>query len=178
MNIGKMTTIARPYVVAAFECAEAKKTLPAWSAMLTAAAQLTQDSNVQALLATPGISSADIADFYCAALSSCLDEEKTNFIRLLAENKRLAILPDIAQLFEEARAAREKTMNVEVRSAAPLDAQQQDKLAAALSKRLQQQVALQCTVDPELLGGVWVRAGDIVIDGSIRGKLDRLNEYI
>jgi F-type H+-transporting ATPase subunit delta len=178
MNSGKMTTIARPYVAAAFECAEAKNALPAWETMLNNAAQLTADAKVQALLATPGMTTEALGDFYCDLLATSLDTERTNFIRLLAENKRLSVLPDIAQLFQEARASREKTMKVEVWSAIPLDEAYQQKLITALTRRLQRQVTLQCEIDPALLGGVLVRAGDLVIDGSIRGKLNRLNEFI
>ena len=178
MDSGKMTTLARPYVAAAFEYALAKKDLPAWEAMLDAAASVTRDEQVQTLLETPGLSSNALADFYFDLLKSNLDAEKTNFLRLLADNNRLAVLPDIALLFKEARAAQEKTLTVEVVSAAPLDDDYKQKLIAALTERFQRQVELQCEVDKNLLGGVLVRAGDTVIDGSIRGKLNRLNEFI
>ncbi|MDR3478134.1 MAG: F0F1 ATP synthase subunit delta [Gammaproteobacteria bacterium] len=178
MNSGKMTTIARPYVAAAFEYALAKKALPAWEAMLLAAANLTIDPRVTVLLASPGVTTDQLGDFYCDILASYLDAEMTNFIRLLAENNRLSVLPDIAALFKEARAAQEKTMIVEVQSAAPLEEAYKQKLVTALTKRLQRQVELQCEIDPALLGGVLIRAGDTVIDGSIRGKLNRLNEFI
>ena len=178
MNSGKMTTIARPYVAAAFEYASANNALPAWELMLQAASEITHDPKVEALLTTPGITMDQLGDFYCGILASNLDAAQTNFIRLLAENNRLSMLPDILILFKEARAAEEKTMLVEVRSAAPLDAAYQQRLVTALTKRLQRQVELQCEVDPDLLGGVLVRAGDTVIDGSIRGKLNRLNEFI
>lgn len=178
MTSGKLTTIARPYVAAAFECALAKNALPAWETLLKAAATITEDSAAHVILATPGITSKQLADFYCDILMPYLDAERTNFIRLLAENNRLTVLPDIYALFKEARAAQEQTIVVQVQSAVPLEEAYKQKLVKALTKRLQRQVELQCEIDPSLLGGVLVRAGDTVIDGSIRGKLNRLNEFI
>ncbi len=177
MNSGQ-TTIARPYVAAAFEYALAKKGLSAWETVLHSAASIVQNESVAPLLQNPAITQQQIADLICELLAKNCDEAKKNFIHLLAENKRLAALPDIAKQFTEARAAQEKTLSVQVISAQGLDAAYQQKLVQALSKRLQRQVELQCEVDPTLLGGVLVRAGDLVIDGSVRGKLTRLVDFI
>jgi F-type H+-transporting ATPase subunit delta len=173
-----MTSVARPYVAAAFEYALAKNDLSAWESMLNSAAAITQNAAAAALLVNPKITKTQLAEFFCGILSASLNTERTNFIRLLAEKNRLSILPDIAELFKAARALQEKTMTVQVTSAVPLDNAYQQKLIQALTKRLQRQVELQTHVDPALLGGVMVRMNDTVIDGSIRGKLNRLIEFI
>ena len=172
------TTLARPYATAAFNMALQKKALAAWDAMLQSAALLVEDKRVCLLLSDPSVTKQKLADFSCSVLSSVLDTEKRNFIRLLAENNRLPILPDIATLFTAYRAAEEKTLTVQVMSAVALDESYKKKLAAALTKRWQKQVSLQCTVDLSLLGGIIVKAGDDVIDGSVHGKLNRLYESL
>lgn len=178
MMTGKMTTVARPYAVAAFEYALAKNALPAWEAMLEAGALVTQDSAAQQLLSNPVMTSEQLASLYCDVLARFLDAEKTNFIHILAENHRLAVLPGIAELFKLYRAEQEKTVAVEVTSAVELDQQYQQKLAEALTRRLQRKVTLHCHVDESVLGGAIISAGDTVIDGSVRGKLNRLVEFI
>jgi F-type H+-transporting ATPase subunit delta len=172
------TTIARPYAAAAFEYALAKHDLPAWETMLQAAAFITKDEALARLLSSPHVTSQQLADVYYEMLAANLDPEKTNFIRLLAENSRLTSLPAIYELFQAARAAQEKTLSVQVVSAVKLTDAYKEKLKQALTKRLQRQVQLDCEIDTSLLGGAVVRAGDTVIDGSIRGKLMRLNEFI
>jgi F-type H+-transporting ATPase subunit delta len=173
-----MTTIARPYATAAFEYALAHKDLPAWEMMLVSAASVTSNASVIQLLSSPKVTTQQIADLYCEVLASQLDAARKNYILLLAENERLFALPAIAIAFQLARAAQEKTMLVEVISAVKLEDDYQQKLVKALTVRLQRQVELQCKIDPSLLGGAIIRAGDTVIDGSIRGKLTRLNEFI
>lgn len=175
---GNITTIARPYAIAAFEYALQKNTLPAWEGMLRSAALLVEQKAIVTLLSSPEVSRKKIADLFCDILSTVLDTERQNFICLLAENNRLPVLPDIANLFANYRAEQEKKMTVQVVSAITLDETYKHKLAARLTKRLQRQVSLQCAIDPTLLGGVLVRAGDRVIDGSVRGKLNRLYESL
>lgn len=178
MDSGKLTTIARPYAAAAFEYALANKSLTQWERLLQSAATMTQDKALTKLLGSPDITPNKLADLYCSVLSKDLTQQQKNFILLLAENGRLQAIPAIALLFAEARAVHEKSILVEVTSATVLSADYQKKLVTALTKRLQRQVELQCSVDPSLLGGVIIRAGDTVIDGSIRGKLTRLNEFL
>jgi F-type H+-transporting ATPase subunit delta len=178
IDSGKMTTIARPYATAAFAVASAKKALPAWETFLQSAASITQDAAIQRLFVAPGSNQGSLVDLYCDLLKPQLDTEKTNFLRVLAENSRLTTLPEIARLFGEARTAAEKKITVTVTSAAALDKTYEARLVKALTQRLQREVELETAVDESLLGGVVVRAGDVVIDGSIRGKLLRLNEFI
>jgi len=178
MITGKMTTIARPYAVAAFEFARDKEALPAWESMLNAASLVTQDRAVQQLLTSPKVTSQQLANLYGDVLAKWLNSEMTNFIRLLADYDRLAVLPDIAGLFESYRAEQEKKLNIQVVSAVQLNDKYQQKLIDALTRRLQRQVMLECEIDPTLLGGAVITAGDIVIDGSVRGKLDRMVKFI
>lgn len=178
MKPTEMTTIARPYAIAAFEFALDKNAFAAWETMLDAAALLTQDQAVQQLLSSPNITSQQLESLYGDVLAKLLNTEMTNFIRLLAQNDRLSALPAIADLFKSYRAEQEKKLNVQVISAAKLDNQYQQKLVEALTKRLQRQVNLECEIDPTLLGGAVIVAGDTVIDGSVRGKLDRMVKFI
>lgn len=178
MSNGKLTTIARPYALAAFEVATAKKAVPAWDAMLQSAAVLVQNPLMQKLLGSPKATAPGLYALFCDILAKTLDTEKKNFLHLLADNKRLLALPDIAALFQAYRAAAEKTVTVEVTSAVPLEENYRSKLIKALHARLQRQIDLHCEVDPTLIGGAVIRAGDTVIDGSIRGKLARLIEFI
>jgi F-type H+-transporting ATPase subunit delta len=178
IDSGKMTTIARPYAAAAFEYAMAKKALPAWETFLQSAASITNDAALQEMFASPAVSKKALADLYCDVLKPQLDAHKTNFLLLLAANSLLSVLPEISNLFTRARVEAEKKITVTVTSAAPLDKKYEQKLIDALTKRLDREVDLHSEVDTNLLGGVIVRAGDIVIDGSIRGKLLRLNEFI
>ncbi len=179
MNTGSMTSIARPYALAAFEYALAKKELASWEKMLKTAATIVQNKLMTELLTSPKVTQNQIAEIFFDVLKSeQLDTEKKNFIRLLAVYKRLPVLPDIADLFSAYREAQEKMVTVEVFSAIPLDEVYRQKLSKALHARLKQQIDLQCKVDPALLGGVMVRVGDRVIDGTVRGKLTRLMDFI
>lgn len=171
---GNTITIARPYAIAAFEYAKEHNAIPAWEIMLDTAAIMTDDANLQQLLTTPNVTSKQISEVYCDILAKMLNPEMKNFIHLLAEYHRLAVLPEIAKLFKSYRQAAEKTVTVQVTSSTSLDADYKQKLAQALTKRLQRKVALECNVDPNLIGGAVITAGDTVIDGSVRGKLNRL----
>jgi len=173
-----MTSIARPYAKAAFEYALAKDDLLTWENVLKTASSLTKDKEVMRLLASSKVSSEQLANLFCEILAPVLDAQRKNFICLLAENKRLLALPAIAETFGQLRAQYEKTLSVQVTSAVPLDQSYQQKLVQALTKRLQRKVLLECSIDSHLLGGIKVSAGDLVFDGSVRGKLNRLSEFI
>lgn len=177
MMTRQLTTIARPYAQAAFEFASEKKTVAAWDSFLTAAASITRDANMQQLLLDPRITSAALANVYEDILTG-LDHEQKHFLQLLAKYNRLLALPEIAALFKAYCAAEERKMTVQVTSSVLLNDAYQRKLIDALSKRLQRHVTLECTVDPHLLGGAVITAGDLVIDGSIRSKLNRMIEFI
>jgi len=172
--VAERATIARPYAKAAFEFARDANAAAAWSRGLKTAAQIVADTRVAALTKSPQLSTADLVGLIAAVAGANLDAAMQNFVRILAENHRLLLLPEIAAHYEELRAAVENTVDVEVVSAVALNADQQAKLAQALSTRLKRKVRMQNSVDATLLGGAVVRAGDLVIDGSLQGRLERL----
>jgi F-type H+-transporting ATPase subunit delta len=167
-------TIARPYAKAAFETAQAKQQLAAWSKMLAAAAAGVSEPAVQILLGSPKLPKQQVAQIFIELVGQELGDSGANFIRLLAENRRLGLLPVIAQMFEQLRADAERTIEATVISASPLGEGERAALARALKKRLNRDVTLQCETDSRLIGGAVIRAGDLVIDGSVRSKLERL----
>jgi F-type H+-transporting ATPase subunit delta len=172
--VAERATIARPYAKAAFEYARDAKAFAQWSQGLKTAAEIVADPRVAALTKSPQCTTADLSTLLTDVAGARLDADMQNFVRVLAENHRLLLLPEIAAHYEVLRSAVENTVDVEVVSAVPLDAAQADKLTQALSTRLKRQVRMQTSVDSTLLGGAVVRAGDLVIDGSIKGRLERL----
>lgn len=178
MMTEKLTTLARPYALAAFEYALDNHDLAAWEMVLVDAANIVHDKNMLQLLDNPQISQPQLADIFCDVLAKKLDSGKKNFIKLLSEKGRLIALPEILALFNRYREDYEKTITVEITSAVKLDKTFQQKFIDALTRRLKRKVTLHCNVDESLLGGAIIRAGDRVIDGSIRGKLNRMIESI
>lgn len=176
--MAEKSTIARPYAKALFEHALGQKKLGAWSGALARLASVASDERVRKLLVSPHVTPAELADLFIAIGGEGMDEQGSNFVRTLAANRRLGFLPEIAAIFERLKAESENTVDVTVISAAPLDAEQQKKYAAALQKRLKREVRLHCEVDPTLLGGAILRADDLVIDGSLRGRLERLSAEV
>ncbi|MFL6604392.1 MAG: F0F1 ATP synthase subunit delta [Steroidobacteraceae bacterium] len=168
------TTIARPYAKAAFQEANARNQLGAWSKSLRTAASVVQDPRVQSLLGNPAVSNAELAKMILDLAGSQLEEQGRNFVQTLAENRRLAYLPEISALFDELKDEVEGMIDVTVTSAAPLVNGQREALSAALQRRLKRQVRLHTETDPSLIGGAVLRAGDLVIDGSVRSRLDRI----
>jgi F-type H+-transporting ATPase subunit delta len=172
--VAERATIARPYAKAAFEYARDAKAFAEWSQGLQMSAQIVSDPRVAALSKSPQWSAADLAAVVTDVAGEKLDAGLQNFVRVLAENHRLLLLPEIAAHYEELRSEVENTVDVEVVSAVPLSAEQTDKLSQALSTRLKRKVRMHTAVDAALLGGAVVRAGDLVIDGSLKGRLQRL----
>ena len=168
------STIARPYARAAFQNAKAANRLGDWSEALNTGAAVVQDSRVQNLIGNPRVTSAELAKLVIDLAGPKLNEQGRNFVQTLAENRRLAILPEIAQIFGELKDAAEGVVDVTVTSAAPLDDQQQRTLSDALTKRLKREIRLHCAVDPSLIGGAVLKAGDLVIDGSLISRLHRI----
>ena len=167
------STIARPYAKAAFEEARDRKRLGPWSQALRASAAVVSDPRVAALLGNPRVTPEELAAFIIDA-GPGLDEEGRNFVRTLADNRRLAVLPEISALFDELKSEAEGVIEVTVTSAAPLDEAERRKLAQALERRLGRTIRMQCATDPALIGGAVLRAGDWVLDGSLRARLDRI----
>jgi len=172
--VAERATIARPYAKAAFEAALPGRAFAQWSAGLTVAAEIVADPRVTALIKNPEVATADIAKFIIGVAATKLDARMQNFVRILAENHRLLLLPEILAHYEVMRADVENTVDVEVISAVKLDAAQADKLTGALTTRLKRRVNMRNSVDASLLGGAIIHAGDLVIDGSLKGRLQRL----
>lgn len=168
------TTIARPYAKAAFEEARSTNRLGAWSEALSTAAVVAQDPRILDLLGNPAVTDAELAKLVIDLAGPQLDELGQHFIQTLSENRRLAYLPEISALFDELKDEAEGVVDVTVTSAAPLEGAQQAALSSALQKRLNRQVRLHCQTDASLIGGAVLRAGDLVIDGSVRSRLDRI----
>ncbi|GAB0148004.1 F0F1 ATP synthase subunit delta [Marichromatium gracile] len=171
---GDITTIARPYAEAAFERAKETGQVEAWSDALGRLAAVAGDPQMVALIANPNVSRETIRDITLEVCGEDLPEEVANLLRLLADNARLAAVPEIARLFEVSRSADEGMRRVTVRSAFEIDEAQRAALATALSSRLGGQVELTVETDSALIGGLEIRAGDLVIDDTVRGKIDRL----
>jgi len=164
-------TLARPYARAAFAIARDEKDYAGWSQALAFAARVAADPRVAALLGDPRLSHAGAVTLLSPEAAN---ESVARFLTLLADNRRLALLPEIAGLYEELRAEAERVVKATVTSAAELPAGELDKIKAALRQRFGREVDVETAVDESLIGGAVIDAGDVVIDGSLKGKLERL----
>jgi F-type H+-transporting ATPase subunit delta len=171
-------TLARPYAEAVFRIAQEAGALKPWSDMLALAAAVAGDAQIARLAVDPRVSHARFIQLFLDICGTRLTKAGANFIRVLQENRRVQLLPEIAQLFEARRAAAESRIEAQLISAFPVSAEQTQRIAAALQKRLGRTVDLVTTVDPGLIGGIIIRAGDTVIDGSVRGKLRALASHL
>ncbi len=173
-----MTTIARPYAKAIFEHALAGKQLAAWSVLLHDLSQAVLQPDARRFIDNPATSASQQSKllFSVLAQQGTRGELKPmeNLIELLAQNKRLPLLPDISAQFDALRSEQEKTLTVAVHSFSTLTQAQQQQLIDSLSQRLQRRISLDVIIDKSLLGGAIIRAGDLIIDGSVRGKLNKL----
>jgi F-type H+-transporting ATPase subunit delta len=167
-------TIARPYARAAFEAAQEHGVLSAWSDALRMAATIVQDARVAQLLGNPRVTAKELADLLSGLGGGELATAWGEFTLMLAQNSRLAVLPEIATLFEALKDEAEGVVDVTVTAATTLDDKQRQTLITALSHRLKRRVRLRSEVDAALIGGAVVRAGDLVIDGSLRTRLERM----
>ncbi|RAW84106.1 F0F1 ATP synthase subunit delta [Photorhabdus laumondii] len=175
--MSEFATVARPYAKAAFDFAVEKQSLEQWQNMLVFTAEVTRNEQVGELL-SGSLASETLANTFIAICGEQVDEHAQNFIRVMAENGRLLALPEVLQQFIQLRASLESTVDVEVISATELREQQLAKISVAMEKRLSRKVKLNCKIDKSVIAGVVVRAGDLVIDGSIRGRLDRLTDVL
>jgi len=176
--MAELITLARPYAKAAFERAKAQQALAEWAEVLNAAGQVAADEATRQLLTDPGLAEQKKAEVILECTGQTVSEEQRNFLMILADNRRLALLPEIATLFNSFRAELERTIDINVSSAFELTAEQQQKLAEALSRKLDRNVQIEAAVDKSLIGGLVVRTGDLVIDASVRGKLTKLAESL
>ncbi len=168
------STVARPYAEAAFKLADEAAALAKWSEMLAALAQVAENERVRMAIADPNLSDAKVAGVFISILSGKLSGEAENFVRVLARNDRLSLLPEIRQQFEVLKNAREGVIEAEVQSAFELNEAQLKDLVERLEKKTGRKVRPHVSVDRELIGGVKIVLGDKVIDGSARAQLAAL----
>ena len=171
-------TIARPYALAAFEQAQQDGQVAEWSGMLECLEVIASDPTVKGLFANPKVDREAVSALIVDIAGDRLTTYGRNFLRLLGQNGRLGRLGAIRSIFEQEREALEGRGQVEVHSAYPLTPEQEERIGDAMSNRLGVSVSLSVRVDPDLIGGVVVRAGDLVIDASLRGRLDQLRQAL
>jgi F-type H+-transporting ATPase subunit delta len=171
-------TLARPYARAAFGIARDEAALAPWSQALGFAAQVAVDPRVAHLLGDPKLGNADAAALLSPADGRDAGASFARFLALLADNRRLALLPEIAGLYEQLRNEAERVVKATVTSATALPASELDGIKAALKRRFGREVEVETAIDPALIGGAVIDAGDVVIDGSLKGKLERLQSAL
>ena len=180
-------TIARPYARAAFELAKGAGELGRWSEALAAAALVLEDGQAVTFLDNPSFSPERRSEFLDglfgaagkeASLFSGADERGSNFMKLLLEYGRVSVMPEISQHFEALKAQVENAVDVTVTSASPLSDARMQQIVDALKTRLGREVRLEAEIDENLIGGAVIRAGDVVIDGSVRSRLEGLTNAL
>jgi F-type H+-transporting ATPase subunit delta len=172
--MAERATVARPYAKAAFAYAREAGRVAEWSGWLATARSVVASEEFQKLERSPGITTAELTKLVAGICGERLDDHGRALLALLAENGRLDYLPEIASRFELLEAEDQNVADVEIVSATALDDRQKERLAGALRNRLRRDVRLQCSVDPSLVGGAVVRSGDLLIDGSLKDRLERL----
>ena len=170
--------LARPYAVAAFKQADEEGRLGEWAGMLELLAAVARDPTASGLIANPRVDRARLVELFIDVCGERLSDTGRNFVKVVGQYGRFALLPDISERFAEERAAREGRNRVHVTSAFKLSKAQRAGIAAAMEKRLGSKVKLDCSVDDSLIGGVVIRAGDLVIDASLRGRLGQLAQTL
>lgn len=170
-------SLARPYARAAFELAQAHAALGEWAGKLAFAAEVATDPRVAALFGDPRLAEHDLIALVLPQ-GEADDSPFMRFVHVLADNGRLPVLPEIGALFEELKQEAERTLTVNVRSATPIDAGEVAKLKDALKRRFGRDIELHQSIDSDVLGGAIIDAGDVVIDGSVRGRLARLGQAL
>jgi len=176
--VAELRTIARPYAQALFELAQAGDNLASWSQALSSLAVIVKNPDVASLIGNPGVASEALADAVIGIAGDNMDKQGANLVRLLSHNDRLSVAPEITAQFEDLRAKAEDRVDVEVTAAAELSEEQQQQITKSLKNRLKREIRLSCVTDPDMIGGLVVRAGDLVIDGSLRASLARMQQTL
>jgi F-type H+-transporting ATPase subunit delta len=171
---GETTTIARPYAEAVFALADEGSNLELWSEMLTFLSSVVEDEAFAPIVSNPLVEQQALTELLLEITEGHINDEGSNLIRVLVENRRLAVLPEIKALFDELKADKERVISVHVTSAYALKPAQEKLIADALKAKLGRNVTITSEKDADLIGGLHIRAGDMVIDGSVRGKLQQL----
>ncbi|CAG21863.1 MULTISPECIES: F0F1 ATP synthase subunit delta [Photobacterium] len=172
-----MTTIARPYAKAAFDFAVENGELAQWAEMLTFASEVVKNEAMQDILRS-GFSADKLTEIIVSVCDEQLNEFGQNLLKVMAENGRLTMVPAVSDEFLFLKNEHEKTIEADVISAVVLEDSQLVAISQKLEQRLERKVKLNCSVDETLIAGVVIRAGDLVIDNSVRGKLNRLSDTL
>ena len=175
--MAEITTIARPYAKAAFDFAIEKDAVDSWAEMLNFAAMVSENDTIKPLL-SGALSSDKLAELFIGVCGEQINVQVQNLLKVMAENGRLGTLPAVFQLFVEMKHEWAKEIEANVVSAIELTSVQQQDISVSLEKRLARKVKLNCSIDASLIAGVIITAGDLVIDGSVRGKLSRLSDML
>lgn len=170
--------LGRPYAIAAFQRAREENKLAEWGEMLVLLRQIVDDPTMSGLIVNPKVDTEQLCALILDVAGDGLSVEGQNFVRVLAEFGRLSLLPGIARVFEEERAGHEGRSDVSVTSAFELTADQENQIGTAMRKRLGTEVTLSVEIDSSLIGGVVIRAGDLVIDASLRGRFNQLSQSL
>ncbi len=173
--MAEKSTIARPYALAVFSLAEEQQQLPQWTEILALLAAISEDPAMTAMIGNPRVSQSQLRNLFYEVGGEHFDDKAKSLVSVLVENGRIALLPEIASLYERYRAEAENIVQAEIISAYVVSPEQQETIAAALNARLGREVTITCRVDETLVGGAIIRAGDMVIDGSVTGQLGRLS---
>lgn len=176
--MSSLATLARPYAKAAFDLANAQESLAAWDAALAAAAAAVTEQSMARWLESPGLDRSGAAAIVADTVVGEDDPAFRRYLEVLADNDRLALLPEVSQAFGRFREAAERRLRVRVVSAIPLEADQAERMSAALKQRFECDIELDNEVDATVLGGAVIYAGDQVIDGSLRGRLVNLESSL
>ncbi|ALO33310.1 ATP F0F1 synthase subunit delta [Colwellia sp. MT41] len=175
--MSELATIARPYGKAAFDFAVETNALDSWLSQLTFAAQVSENETIVDYL-TGGASVEQVTSLFLNVCGEQVNSQVQNLLKIMAENRRLQALPHVLTEFCLLKAEYEKTIEVDVTSAVEITVEQETKISAALEKRLARKVKLNCKVDASIISGLIIKADDMVIDGSIQGKLNRLAQTL
>ncbi|MEJ1297904.1 MAG: F0F1 ATP synthase subunit delta [Candidatus Sedimenticola sp. (ex Thyasira tokunagai)] len=171
---GEAITIARPYAEAVFARAEASDKLDLWSEMLTLLAQVVEEPAAAGIIADPMFDKEHLTQLMLDIGGGRLNEEGQNLVKLLVQNGRLPIVPEIVGVYEQLKAESRRELNVHIRSAYALKPAEENKIAAALKAKLGRDITITSEEEADLIGGLHIRAGDMVIDGSVSGQLQQL----
>ena len=168
-------TIARPYAEAVFRLAKVGNTLPAWSGMLKFTAVVADDKRIRVLLGNPEVSTKRLGELLLDICGDKLSNEGRNFMLLLVESKRVEVLPEVSELFEQLKTQHEGVLEAKVASAFAMTDVQLKDLVAGLESKFKRKIEAKVNINPELIGGVKVEIGDEVFDASVRGKLEAMS---
>ena len=172
--MAELLTLARPYAKAAFAFASEQGATDNWSNALQMLSAAVQDEAFSAYLNRPELTPAEQVGLFTKVLGEDQSAALSNFLTLLAENDRIILLPEIATEYEQLKSQNNNSLEVEIESAFPMDARQEHILAHALEKRFNRTVHVTVSVNPALIAGVVIRAGDQVIDDSALNKLEKM----